>query len=261
MTGGQWNCFVSFRMKCKMLCEKWGQLSEKLYLLQKAAATDVPAYSLENAVVYNSSYDKITKDDDILLIVIADNPGKEEQLKINRQYLIGQSGRIAEGFFRRNAELGTDFRKNTVILNKTPVHTAKTAHLKYLIKNGDSDVKKMIEESQIQMAQLAFQLHAGLAESASKATDVPQLWLVGYSELKKNGIFAGYRNELKKCYEGCRFWDDVFVYQHFSMNRFLVELNEFKSKHPDLPLKSCLEKIGRSHREEIFGSGLELFNT
>ena len=29
-----------------------------------------------------------------------------------------------------------DFRKNVIIVNKTPVHTAKTKQLKYLYKNG-----------------------------------------------------------------------------------------------------------------------------
>lgn len=252
MTDSQWSSFVEFRESYKKLCEQWSTLSEKLYPLQKTAAAELPAYPLENAVVYNTAYDTVTKDDKITLIVIGDNPGKEEQLNANRQYLVGQSGRIAEGFFRRNSELGIDFRKNVLILNKTPVHTAKTVHLKYLIKNGDSDVQSVIQESQIQMARLAFQLHAGLAESVPFNASVPQLWLVGYSELKRNGIFSGYRDELKRLYKGCRLWDSVFVYQHFSMNRFLVELHSFQSQNENMPLKECLEKIGSRHRKEIF---------
>ena len=104
-----------------------------MFPLQKAAyEKDTPEYPLENAVVYNTSLDSVTEEDDIHLIVVGDNPGKEEQFEKNRKYLVGQSGRIAEGFFRRNEELNTDFRKNVIILNKTPLHTAKTKHLNYL---------------------------------------------------------------------------------------------------------------------------------
>ena len=70
---------------------------------------------------------------------------------------MGQSGKIAEGFFRKNPELQTDFRKNVIILNKTPVHTAKTKHLNELSKNETA--KKIILESQIWMAQKTAELH------------------------------------------------------------------------------------------------------
>ena len=59
--------------------------------------------------------DRLTPDDEIKLIVIGDNPGKDEQLTKNQRYLVGQAGKIADGFFKRNPELGIDFRKNVVI--------------------------------------------------------------------------------------------------------------------------------------------------
>ncbi|MGN0729462.1 hypothetical protein [Treponema sp.] len=249
MNDSQWKIFSEFRDVFKKLCSQWSQLSSELYPLQLSAAQSVPGYSLETPVVYNKSYDEVEKSDDIRFIVIGDNPGKEEQLHRNQRYLVGQSGRIAEGFFRRNAELGADFRKNAVILNKTPVHTAKTVQLKSVFKNGSPEIKELISESQKQMARLAFELHDGLF-SCSDGFE-PELWLVGYSELKKNGIFCIYRDELKRLYEGKKSWSKVFVYQHFSMNRFIVDLNEFR-KNCDAPLKVCLEKIGELHKEEIF---------
>ena len=251
MNDFQWNVFLKFKDEFKNLCKQWSQFSNELYPLQKEAAKDTPDYILETSVVYNKSYDEIQKKDKINFIIIGDNPGKDEQLAANQKYLVGQSGKIAEGFFRRNPELDTDFRKNVLILNKTPVHTAKTVQLKYILKNGSKEIVNLINESQKKMAQLAFELHNGFLSSSED--NFPELWLIGYSELKKNGIFSEYRNELKKHYEGFNSWNKVFVYQHFSMNRFIVDLNEFR-KDSNLPLKKCLEKIGQIHKNEIFGS-------
>ncbi|MEE0351929.1 hypothetical protein [uncultured Treponema sp.] len=247
----QWNVFLRFRDEFKNLCSQWSQFSSELYPLQKESAKDTPDYNLETAIVYNKAYDEVQKSDKINFIVIGDNPGKEEQLASNQKYLVGQSGRIAEGFFRRNPELGTDFRKNVLILNKTPIHTAKTVQLKYILKNGSKEIVDLVNESQKKMAQLAFELHNGLFYNAEDG--FPELWLVGYSELKKNGVFNGYRDELKKQYEGYSSWNKVLVYQHFSMNRFIIDLNEFR-KNSNLPLKNCLEEIGKIHKNEIFGS-------
>lgn len=251
MNDSQWNVFLKFRDEFKNLCNQWSQFSKELYPLQKAAAKDTPDYSLESSIVYNKAYDEVQKSDRISYIVIGDNPGKEEQLLSNQKYLVGQSGRIADGFFRRNLELNTDFRKNVLILNKTPVHTAKTVQLKYILKNGSNEIVNLVNESQKKMARLAFELHNGLFSAGDGS--YPELWLVGYSELKKNGVFKGYRDELKKLYEGYSSWNKVFVYQHFSMNRFLVDLNEFK-RNNGCPLKVCLEKIGQAHKKEIFES-------
>lgn len=251
MNNSQWNIFLQFRDEFKNLCNQWSQFSNELYPLQKESAKDTPDYNLETSIVYNKAYDEVQKTDKISFIVIGDNPGKEEQLSSNQKYLVGQSGRIAEGFFRRNPELSTDFRKNVLILNKTHVHTAKTVQLKYILKNGSKEIVELVNESQKKMAQLAFELHNGLYSNAEDG--FPELWLVGYSELKKNGIFNGYRNELKKQYEGYSSWNKVFVYQHFSMNRFIVDLNEFR-KNNNLPLKKCLEEIGGIHKNEIFSS-------
>lgn len=246
MTDLQWNAFCSFREKYRKLCEKWVQISHKLYLLQlEAAKKDTPDYVIENSIVYNSAFDKITKEDEIKIIVIGDNPGKEEQQNSKLSYLVGQAGRIAEGFFRKNSELEVDFRKNIIVMNKTPVHTAKTSHLKFVLKNGDSFVKSVVEESQKECAVLTAELQKQLE---------CKIWLVGYSELKEKKIFDGYRKYFFEQYNGDRLnWDRVFVFQHFSMNRFLVDLNDFRKKNPELSLEESLNLIGYGHRDEIFG--------
>jgi hypothetical protein len=254
MNEKQWEAFCSYRDNFRELCNKWSENAALLKQLQKDAAdaAKTPAYPLEIPVVYNTDYDRISKNDEIKLIVIGDNPGKEEQFFKNSRYLVGQSGRIAEGFFRRNSGLGIDFRKNVIIMNKTPVHTAKTAQLKWLYKKGGAEIAAVLDESQREMARSAFMLHESLLQNCAENGFKPELWLVGYSELKEKGIFSLYRNELRASYGNSRAWDKVFVYQHFSMNRFLVDLNKRRTEFPAEGLKESLESIGKKHRDEVF---------
>ena len=110
-----------------------------------------------------------------------------------------------------------------------------------------------------------------------------ELWLVGYAELKNNGIFLPYKEAFFNCYkkdsEMCEAWQYVKVYQQFSMNRFSIDLNDFikneklnenksekmiaqtkqenlskipsaKNFHTDL--KNALEILGERHKKEIF---------
>ena len=276
MTENQWEDFKALREDFKLHVENWKTALEKIKTnvgksfseLQKdLAKTDgVPDYPLENAVVYNTAFDNVTAESSIKLIVVGDNPGKSEQLNKNRTYLIGQSGKIAEGFFRNNPELGIDFRKDVLILNKTPVHTAKTKELIPLCKTAGKNIADIVEESQKYMAELAFRLQQLFS---------CEIWIVGYGELKPKGIFTGYRdclyglyagnvsvgNDNAECAEGgCStagskkmrdFEKSVFVYQHFSMNRFTIDLRE-KSK-PELLLSENLHTVGTLHRQEIFG--------
>jgi hypothetical protein len=252
MSENQWKCFEKFRDEMKSLCKKWSQFGGILYPLQNSLAqNEKKPYAVQNSVVYNSDYDRVQKSDEILYIVVGDNPGKEEQMQKNLRYLVGQSGRLAEGIFRRNAELGADFRKNVIVLNKTPVHTAKTVQLKTLEKNGGAKIQALLRETQIKMAELCFFLHDGLAENSADEKKT-RLWLVGYSEMKKNGIFSCFRDELFKLYRGKNSWQKVFVFQHFSMNCFQHELNQFMKKNPQKNFTESLEEIGMRHKSEIF---------
>lgn len=256
MNEKQWNAFCEYKIQLKKLCDECNVHAKELFVLQKqASAEDTPEYPLENAAVYNTAYDSITKDDEIKLIVIGDNPGKDEQREKNRKYLVGQSGKIADGFFKKNPELGVDFRKNVIISNKTPLHTAKTKHLKYLNKNGSEEIQRLIEDSQIRMAEMCAELHQKLVMFADVESFKTQLWLVGYAELKKNGIFEKYRDVLRAAYakNSDAVWNEVFVYQHFSMNRFLVDSKSFMAENPSLSVKQALVELGHKHRNEIFG--------
>ena len=119
MTEAQWKYFVDFKEDLKRKIAEWTAAAPQLTELQKEAAklANNPEYSFETPVVYNRALDEVTPEDEIKLIVIGDNPGKDEQLSKNNRYLVGQAGKIAEGYFRRNPELGVDFRKNVIILN------------------------------------------------------------------------------------------------------------------------------------------------
>lgn len=222
--------------------------AELLRLTEEASRDDTPPYSHDTPVVYNTAWDGITEADDIRLIVVGDNPGKEEQLASRRAYLVGQSGRVAEGFFRRNPALGIDFRKNAMITNKTPIHTAKTKHLKYLAAKGSPALASAIQESQLEMARLTAILHQRLfAEGGTR------LYMVGYAELKGRGIFLPWRDELVKCYQPCpEAWGAVLAFQHFSMNRFLIDLKEYMGNNGETDTARALDGLGRKHRDEIW---------
>lgn len=273
MTHDQFTAFSAFRERFRAQVAAWSAdaaLMDALASLQKEAAKadGVPNYPIETPIVYNTALDTITENDDIRIIVIGDNPGKSEQLATNRKYLVGQAGKIAEGFFRRNPELGIDFRCNAIILNKTPLHTAKTRELAMFADKASSASKAggaayersfvsaepavthritaLLDETQKFMARETAALQ--------KALDTPQspcaIWLVGYAELKPRGLFTTYRDILADEYRA-RPESELYVYQHFSMNCFTTDLK--KRADPALSLAENLRVIGCEHRKEIFG--------
>ncbi|MCR4742279.1 MAG: hypothetical protein K5866_05365 [Treponema sp.] len=259
MNQKQWEIFCDVKKEFKAKVQEWVKLAPELKELQKTAALDAgtPEYPFENTLVYNRDLDKITPLDDIRLIVIGDNPGKDEQLEKNNRYLVGLAGKIAEGYFKRNPQLGVDFRKNVIILNKTPVHSAKTIQLKKIIKAGGPKIQKLIEDSQIWMAEKTAALHIDLckASDSSDGSVSPEIWLVGYSELKERGIFTLYRDQLKKAYQkDSDLWEKVFVFQHFSMNCFTKDLDKFCKKNGEESqnLLETLHRLGSIHKKEIF---------
>ena len=243
----QWKIFCDFRSDFKQKCREWAKRVPDLQNLQKKSAelAGTPDYPFENSVVYNTDLDKITQVDEIKLIVIGDNPGKDEQLTKNQRYLCGQAGKLGDGFFKAHPELGIDFRRNVIILNKTPVHSAKTLQLKKIMELGGKPAADLILESQLWMAQRTAQLHQELGNV--------DLWLVGYSELKEGHFFCPYRDELKKSYESApEAWQKVYVFQHFSMNRFSIDLKDFAKGNPALCLEEQLHALGSGHKNEIF---------
>jgi hypothetical protein len=206
-------------------------------------------YRIETPVVYNRALDELGPKDRLSYILVADNPGKKEQLAVNNRYLVGQSGKLAEGFFRNR--LGVDFRREVAILNKTPIHTPKTAEMRKLLAlakaRGAEEGERLRGEliaSQRAMAELAHRLHAS-------STSV--LWISGYGELKEKGLFSAYAAALGAAYEDAprRLLDRVWLFRHFSMNQFSIEVKE--KADPSKPLIEELARIGVENRKRVLG--------
>ena len=103
------------------------------------------------------------------------------------------------------------------------------------------------------MADITYKLHKELNEKQTNGSSRCELWLVGYGELKNNGVFTEYKQQLFNNYKtNDSLWNKVFVYQHFSMNRFSIDLSEYRNKHTTDSLKECLENLGKKHKIEIF---------
>ncbi len=202
------------------------------------------SYSLETPIVFNKALDEIEVNNTVKLILVADNPGRKEQEAKNQRYLVGASGKLADGFFKKNPELEIDFRKHVIILNKTPVHTARTIELKKLIELGGDSVAKAVTDSQREMAELLYRFQKALG-------DIP-VWIIGYSEMKKKGLFETYTDTVKSLYPETEcLRNKIFLYRHFSMNQFSIDLNQKKRKGETTA--ETLARIGEEYRMRILG--------
>ncbi|MDR3247473.1 MAG: hypothetical protein LBT39_01690 [Treponema sp.] len=206
-----------------------------------------PEYTVETPVVYNGALDELSAASNIKMILVADNPGRREQAAENRRYLVGPSGKIAEKFFRDNPQLGIDFRKNVIILNKTPIHTPRTAEIKELCRLGGSKTAAAVLSSQKTMAELLLAFHKALSPEGSAALPV---WIIGYSEMKKRGIFEVYTETLKSLYAD-HLRERLFFYRHFSMNQFTIDLHKQAQENENL--QQTLDRIGAAYRLRVLG--------
>ena len=239
-----WKKFVKARERFRQAVKELELSLPKLKSLhQKLVDNRAEAsYKIQTPVVYNNALDDITVDDEIKLILVADNPGRREQAAENRRYLVGPSGKIAKKFFLDNPSLGIDFSKNVIILNKTPVHTPRTVELRELCRlETGCKIIAALEESQSTMAVLLLEFQ--------KALCCP-VWITGYSEMKKGGIFETYTERLKELYKNKEeMFKQVFFYRHFSMNQFTIDLK--KQTFPNETVNRSLERIGAAYRQRI----------
>ncbi|MEI6386742.1 MAG: hypothetical protein WCQ50_08910 [Spirochaetota bacterium] len=250
MKASAYSVFSELRGEFRGRVSAWQKAVPALASLQDELCVEMghDDYRIENPVVYNEALDEITETDEPAFVLVADNPGKNEQLSKNRRYLVGQSGKLAEGWFRR--ELGLDFRRDVIIINKTPVHTPRTAELGKLLAIADRrgsgtrrDLEALLRESQVEMARIAHRMHGALG--------VP-LWISGYGELGPRGLFRIYADELTKAYADTPgLQEEVLLFRHFSMNQFAIEMKQ--KRDPELPLRAELARIGKGNRQRILG--------
>ncbi|MDR1374806.1 MAG: hypothetical protein LBJ24_07530 [Treponema sp.] len=250
-----WRAFATARKAYKASVEELRRVLPDLQRIQQALvdSRSGPAYVVETPIVYNEALDDVGPKDEIKLILVADNPGRREQAAENRRYLVGPSGKIAERFFYSNPGLGIDFRKNAIILNKTPIHTPRTAELKELYRLGGSSVEEAAVESQRIMARLLADFHRAL-------TPAP-VWIIGYSEMKRGGIFGIYTETVQELYDPRKrqneetaarrrdLRNELFLYRHFSMNQFTIDLRQ-QVREGESP-EDALRRIGASYRKRI----------
>jgi hypothetical protein len=247
MTDTAWDQFVKVRTRYRSEIKKMLRKMPELQLVQqKLVDSRSPSYMVETPIVYNSALDDVQKESEIRLILVADNPGRREQATENRRYLVGPSGKIAEKFFRDNPALGIDFRKNVIILNKTPIHTPRTVGLKELCKLGGNALKTMLDSSQQFMARLLFDFHKALIGGNNKPIPV---WIIGYSEMKRGKVFEAYTEELKTIYGDNALMNSIFLYRHFSMNQFTIDLKQQAISGESLT--KTLNRIGKAYRERF----------
>jgi len=273
MNRSEWSKFVKARDRFRDTTEKLAHSLPKLKDIQQeladsrsgtaGAGSKNISYTVETPVVYNTALDEITIKDEIRLILVADNPGRREQAAENKRYLVGPSGKIAKKFFSGNPALGIDFTKNVIILNKTPVHTPRTGELRELSRlethpclqsarsgqnarsgNNKNGINAAIIESQKIMASLLLEFHEALGS---------QVWITGYSEMKKGGIFETYTNMVKELYaEKKELYKNIYLFRHFSMNQFTIDLKQ--QALPGETIIKTLNRIGTAYRKRILGS-------
>ncbi|MCL2440752.1 MAG: hypothetical protein FWD14_03350 [Treponema sp.] len=243
MNQESWNGFKKSRKHFQNIVDKLSRDLPYLKDIQQEFADkrSEKSYTVETPVVYNTALDDITINSEIKLILVADNPGRREQAKENRRYLIGPSGKIAQKFFRDNPALGIDFSKNVLILNKTPVHSPRTIELRELCRMDKVQLFEALNKSQIDMASLLYDFH--------EALNCP-VWITGYSEMKKGGIFEVYTEKIKELYGKNREKNkQLFLYRHFSMNQFTIDLK--KQALAEETAAKTLKRIGSVYRKRI----------
>lgn len=240
--------FQAIRDEFRRRVQVWSDVLPGLAEAQRELAHEAgDVYEVETPVVYNRALDDIRADDGILWIVVADNPGKREQEAGMNRYLVGRSGLVAERFFAR--ELGVDFRRQVLIINKTPVHTPKTVQLRKLVRLYP-EAKAVVDESQRFMAAMVPVLQGCFNA---------KVWVMGLSELRAGGLFEPWRLALAEAYaragdtgSGGRLSDGVYGFNHFSMGSFATDLE--RRRLPGEPVPDAVMRIGAENRQRIFGN-------
>lgn len=219
--------------------ESWKNQYPELSDFKKTLQSKIN-YQVENILVFNKDLKAIKNPEAIRYILVADNPGKDEQLDINQRYLVGTAGKIARNFFLRN-KLVKDFSEEVIILNKTPIHTPKTGDLAELKKNDN--LHNLLRETEEYMASLLIKLQNLL---------MCDIWLIGLSELKK-GIFKSFRQTISFELETNEtFQNHLYCFMHFSMGSF--SKNYKKLAKSELSLEENLSYIGTQNRKKIFSN-------
>lgn len=195
MTKTQFKKFEILREEFKKKIEEWN--------------TKYPEH--KDDFVYNTALDRITEKNNIKLIIVGDNPGKDE--KVKGEYFVGKTGKMCQTFFTKalEGEGVKDFEKNVIVLNKTPISTAKTLDLADETKFS----KEMVAETQRWMAELT----ANLCETFKL-----DAFIIGSSLFAPGKLFEPFARSLKENFTrlDSKF---ILVFKHFSYGHFIKDWN------------------------------------
>jgi hypothetical protein len=109
---------------------------------------------------------------------------------------------------------------------------------------GGAELEKAIASSQHFMAKIICRFHTALAP-------LP-VWIIGYSEMKKGGIFEVFTESLKSLYaKRPARKKEIFLFRHFSMNQFAIDLGQRIRKGEDMT--AALTRIGAAYRQRALG--------
>ncbi len=219
--------------------DRWNDQHPKLiHEISHIAAAHKTAYPLENPIVYNRALEKISSP---RLIVVADNPGKDEQLNKNQKYLVGKSGVTMRNYLRNNSiVLHPD--SQVVILNKTPIHTPSTALLKHIVEH-----RSLLIETEQFMARLLKSMH--------DIFPALPIWIIGMSEITAHGIFAPWRKKIiEMANNSPSFSKSLLCYKHFAYGNFSKEVSTLQKRQPTLSLQEAVEQVGRKGSSHCFKS-------
>lgn len=250
MTQNEKDVWIQIKDEHRLQIERLRSLYPALKQLQQELidSRGGPRWEVETPIVYNSALENPAFPQAIRLLIVADNPGRVEQEAQYQGALVGPSGKIAEGFFRAHPELALDFRRDALILTKSPIHTPRTQELGQLLKNGEAPMAELFRQSQEEMARFLFQLHRFLSTARGEALPV---WVIGYSEVHPKGLFSQWREAVLRYYaDSPTLRDQIFLYRHFSMNQFAIDFNARRESG-----ESCtqtLSRVGRLYRQRCF---------
>jgi hypothetical protein len=198
-----------------------------LACLKEATLREWPAKYPGIPFVWNRELDPYVEEparlQELRWILCSDNPGVEEAKLGCFLAPTGRSGREARKVI---AEAGHDWNRQVIVLNKSVIHTPKTADLKAL-------PAEPIRETERFMAQIILDL---LRETKA------DLWVIGFGgvDAREPGwprrlrgrdafpssfVMPHFWAALKE--GGAPFADRIFISKHFSHGQFAMEMKQF----------------------------------
>ncbi|WP_214802010.1 hypothetical protein [Exiguobacterium sp. ERU656] len=204
--------------------------------------------------IYNENLDQLNASS-IKYILVGDNPGVKE--KEHNKYLIGATGLIARSFFKSELEV-SDFNNEVLILNKTPIHSAKTSGLSEICKSSNMDLLQVTQEYMCNLIyNLQNLLNCEVIILGFGGCRINKKWDLKVQTSKKEKTMIHFFLKLREfLMSDKKFSENVFVAQHFSRGVLFKEMIKKIDDIENLNKKKFLEYC-KTYTEEIRNSKLQ----